>query len=187
MGRFDNSQWVGNIWEQRSERVWEMQNWSYQKAPPQVDRLQRVDYYVSPTEGINWGVDVKAPKRNGPEGCLLLEFRSVSGGKGWLYGAANYIMQWVSPDEYLVYRPSAIRKRFNGWWDNLEVERGDTSVTNQVDKFVGRSGKSRYGTTNQDVFMWVPYERVLGWSGGNLINVKTLKDRVDNKKAHHIM
>lgn len=77
-------------------------------------QISHVDFILTVKNGSKYLVDVKARKKSSRTDCKVsdelvwIEFKNVSGNKGWLYGAADYIAFERENDFVIVSRKNLV-------------------------------------------------------------------------------
>ena len=161
--RYGKSQSIGDKFEGKTFSLLEGMGAKVEWATTQENRKDHFDIKVH-LNGKSFTVEVKCPKKNSPEGHLLVETKSVSGGPGWIHGKADRVAQWLDDHSLIVYSRAEAEAGLPEV--PAEVPREPwTRTSTYKQEYVGRSGTSRYGTVNQDVFIYMPIEFFLNLKG----------------------
>jgi hypothetical protein len=103
---------AGQQAEDSFEAVFARNNWSIRDASLQ-EQYSHIDYWLSKDGSTEISVDVKARKKvkrgdtSTNDSLIWVEFKSVNGGDGWLYGKADFIA-FETADSFLIVRRSAL-------------------------------------------------------------------------------
>lgn len=133
--------------------------WEYRRSSDNDNRYRHFDYIVQ-RNTVQYKVEVKAKKncRNDKYKDLplvLLEYTGITGHPGWLRGEAHVILQMIDDDSLIAYHRLDALKAYKA--PPQEVERYGC-YNPPLQKWFGRSGKSRAGLENKDIIRWEPLQ-----------------------------
>lgn len=126
-----------------------------EKATPYEDMTMHVDFWWDSPRRGRIGIDVKGIKKN-PNGeeddsFQWLEFQSVNGKKGWLYGEEEYIAFKTFKD--IIYIKRGVLAEY------AEDKRGDKKVVDRrPDEYYIPYTRSKWG--RKDITMKVPTSEI---------------------------
>lgn len=87
----DITQAIGDTAEENFMIALYKKGWPFDKSTQHEDMHHHIDFWVQSPNNTRRSFDVKAYKKSAKQGNLLIEFKNVSGNKGWLYGKADFI------------------------------------------------------------------------------------------------
>lgn len=133
--------------------------WDYRRSSGHENRCCHFDYIVQ-RDDVQYKVEVKAKKncRNDKYKDLplvLLEYTGITGHPGWLRGEAHVILQMIDDDSLIAYHRLDALRAYKA--PPQEVERY-AYYNPPLQKWFGRSGKSRTGLENKDIIRWEPLQ-----------------------------
>jgi hypothetical protein len=174
--RIRNSQQSGN----QSEHEWapnffESFGWQYQPSSREENLKQHFDFWIS-RFGQDLKIEVKAPKRcwnRNHEGLelILCEHTGIAGFRGWIFGEADFILQFIDCKTALVYQRESLVDKLP------EPEGIKRYESNQapIGEWFGRVGMSRNGYPNQDIIRWDLLDWYLQNTWSSLYQIKENK------------
>lgn len=133
--------------------------WEYRRSSDNDNRYRHFDYIVQ-RNAVQYKVEVKAKKncRNDKYKdipLVLLEYTGITGHPGWLRGEAHVILQMIDDDSLIAYHRLDALKAYKA--PPQKVERYDC-YNPPLQRWFGRSGKSRAGLENKDIIRWEPLQ-----------------------------
>lgn len=122
----------------------------------QEQYVNHKDFVITKTNGVSKTIDAKSRKRfrgNYVNDAVLVEIRSNTGGKGWLYGKMDYVSFNVDNVLYLC-EMNALRKHIESL--NLDY---DNPITDNKELIYNKPYQRRkYG--NKDITIWLPIQEL---------------------------